>query len=68
MLQSAIFSTLQATETASPLGFSVLPRRSATRKGSFSRIAAWSRSLLMRNDLQRLNAHLRRDIGLDAGD
>ncbi len=66
MLQSAIFADLQAAEVDSPAGSLLSQLGSFSQKGSLARMAAWGRSLLVRNELHGLNGHLLRDIGLHA--
>jgi hypothetical protein len=64
MLQSAIYADLQAPSYLSP-SFALLGLPSArSQKSSFARFSAWGRALLTRSELDNLNSHLLRDIGL----
>lgn len=64
MLQSAIFSDLQARDVGSASSVLLNPPRRLSHKGHFARLAFWSRALLVRNELEGLSGHLLRDIGM----
>lgn len=65
MLQSAFFANLQANNFGIPtVRFAApgpLPRWA---KASFSQLLGWLHDIRRPGDLERLGAHLRRDIGL----
>ena len=66
MLQSAIYADLYAHDFSYSFvsRLQTLPSKVAG-KVSFARLGALTRGLLRQNELRQLNAHLRRDIGLD---
>ena len=66
MLQSSIYADLHIQD----FGYSYVSRLTAlptklTAKISFERVFHWFRDAAGHNDLAGLNAHLRRDIGID---
>lgn len=67
MLQSSIYADLHAQD----FGYSFVGRLTAMpsniiAKVSFKRVSQWLQDVVGGSEIGGLNAHLRRDIGLDA--
>ncbi len=67
MLQSAIFADLQVNNFGIPtVRFATPMPLLRWARGSFAQALGWLYDAREPSDLQRLSAHLRRDIGLPA--